>query len=67
MIQYAEIVCVSTSEMAAMLGVRRGSVRRWASRGLIPKVVLPSGRFVFEPQAVIAKLREIQTQGGRHV
>ena len=49
--------------MADRLGVRASAVRRWAHRGDIPKLVLPSGRFVFDPMAVIASLRRRQDGG----
>lgn len=51
---------VTATEMAARLGVRASAVRRWARRGDIPRLVLPSGRFVFDPQAVIAALQDRQ-------
>ena len=54
---------VTATEMAGRLGVRAASVRRWARRGEIPKLVLPSGRFVFDPVAVIASLRAGQGGG----
>jgi predicted site-specific integrase-resolvase len=49
--------------MAERLGVKASAVRRWARRGDIPKLVLPSGRFVFAPEAVIASLQTNQDGG----
>jgi predicted site-specific integrase-resolvase len=56
----SSIQFVSAAEMAERLGVKASSVRRWARRGDIPKLVLPSGRFVFDPDAVIATLQDNQ-------
>ena len=56
---------VNAAEMGDILGVRAISVRRWAHEGLIPKLDLPSGRFVFDPKAVIAALRK-QQKGADH-
>ena len=53
-----EIEFVSAAEMGDRLGVRSGTVRRWARLGLVPKLVLPNGRFVFDPRAVVAALQE---------
>lgn len=50
---------VDAAEMGDRLAVRSSSVRRWARQGLIPALVLPNGRFVFDPNAVVAAL-------GRH-
>ncbi len=46
--------------MGDLLGVKATSVRRWARLDQIPKLVLPSGRFVFDLKAVIAALRTRQ-------
>jgi predicted site-specific integrase-resolvase len=54
---------VTAAEMAERLGVKASAVRRWARRGDIPKLVLPSGRFVFDPEAVIAALQTNQDGG----
>jgi len=54
---------VTAAEMAEQLGVKVSAVRRWARRGDIPKLVLPSGRFVFDPEAVIAALQTNQDGG----
>ena len=54
---------VSADEIAAQLGVKAAAVRRWARRGSIPKLVLPGGRYVFDPSAVIAVLRERSATG----
>jgi predicted site-specific integrase-resolvase len=48
---------ISAAAMADRLGVKASAVRRGARRGDIPKLVLPSGRFVFDPVAVIASLK----------
>jgi predicted site-specific integrase-resolvase len=57
---------ISAAAMADRLGVRVGAVRRWARRGDIPKLVLPSGRFVFDPTAVIAALQRRQDGGATY-
>jgi predicted site-specific integrase-resolvase len=49
---------VSPIEMANMLGVKTRQVTRWAREGRIPKLSLPSGRFVFDPEVVVKTLRE---------
>ena len=49
---------VTPAEMGDLIGAGAASIRRWARQGLIPKLVLPSGRFVFDPEAVIAALRK---------
>ncbi len=51
---------ISAAAMADRLGVRASAVRRWAWRGLIPKLVLPNGRLVFDPARVIAELEQHQ-------
>jgi len=51
---------LNASEMGDLLGVRAANVRRWARLGQIPKLVLPGGRFVFDPEAVIATLRKLE-------
>jgi predicted site-specific integrase-resolvase len=56
---------VTATEMAERLGVRASAVRRWARRGAIPKLVLPNGRFVFDPAAVIAAMQSRQNGGTR--
>jgi predicted site-specific integrase-resolvase len=48
---------VSAKDMADLLGVKARNVRRWARDGRIPKLVLPSGRFVFNPEAVVRALQ----------
>ncbi len=48
---------VNAAEMGDRLGVRSCSIRRWARQGLIPALVLPNGRLVFDPDAVVAALR----------
>ena len=53
---------INAAEMGDILGVRPANVRRWARDGLIPKLVLPGGRFAFDPKAVIAALHK--QQGG---
>ena len=42
--------------MADLLGVKARQVRRWAHEGKIPKLILPGGRFVFNPKTVIEAL-----------
>lgn len=54
---------VRTNIMAGLLGVKVRNVRQWARQGRIPKLVLPSGRFVFDPQAVVEALRRPASQG----
>ncbi len=49
---------LNASEMGDLLGVRAANVRRWARLGQIPKLILPGGRFVFDPEAVIDVLRK---------
>ena len=59
----SSIQFVSAAEMADLLGVRAAAVRRWARRGAIPRLALPSGRFAFDPDAVIAALQDNQDGG----
>ena len=59
----SSIQFVNATEMAGQLGVKASAVRRWARRGDIPKLVLPNGRFVFDPAAVVASLRAHQAGG----
>ena len=47
---------VSPGEMADMIGVKSRQLIRWAREKYIPKLVLPNGRFVFNPDAVIEAL-----------
>jgi predicted site-specific integrase-resolvase len=54
---------VRTNVIAGLLGVKVRNVRQWARQGKIPKLVLPSGRFVFDPQAVVEALRTQTGQG----
>ena len=54
---------VNASEMADILSVTAECIRRWARRGLIPRLDLPSGRYAFDPGAVITHL---QTQALRY-
>ena len=51
---------INADDMGDILGVRAANVRRWARDGLIPKLVLPGGRFAFDPKAVIAALHKQQ-------
>lgn len=44
--------------MAAALGVCEKTLRRWAERGRIPVITLPSGHRRFDAAAVAAALRE---------
>jgi len=57
---------VSAAELAERLGVKASAVRRWARRGDIPRLVLPNGRFVFDPDAVIVALRSNQDGAANH-
>jgi excisionase family DNA binding protein len=59
----SSIQFVPPTEMAERLGVKASAVRRWTRRGDIPKLVLPGGRFVFDPDAVIAALQSNQDGG----
>ena len=54
---------VTAADMAERLGVKASAVRRWARRGDIPMLSLPNGRFVFDPEAVIATLQTNQDGG----
>ena len=56
---------VDAGEIGDLLGVRAETIRRWAKKDKIPKIVLPNGRSVFEPPAVISALR--QGQQHRHL
>jgi excisionase family DNA binding protein len=47
---------VKAGAMADLLGVKARQVRRWAHEGKIPKLILPGGRFVFNPKTVIEAL-----------
>ena len=49
---------VDATTMGDLRGVKAKHVRTWARRGKIPKLILPSGRFVFDPHAVIEALRK---------
>jgi len=55
---------VTAELMAETLGVKTASVRRWARRGSIPKLILPGGRYAFDPVAVITALRKGSASGG---
>jgi predicted site-specific integrase-resolvase len=48
---------VRPDEMADLIGVKSKQMVRWARLNYIPKLVLPNGRFVFNPEAVIQALR----------
>lgn len=52
---------MATGEVAEAFGVSRQTVVRWAKEGVLPKIVLPSGRFRFRREDVEAliKLGEI--------
>jgi len=60
---------VTAKDMADLLGVKARNVRRWAREERIPKLVLPSGRFVFNPEVVVRALQvrnkagEVDTDG----
>lgn len=42
----------TVAQVAERLGVHPETVRRWAHTGLIPCVLLPSGRMRFDPAEV---------------
>lgn len=44
-------------ELGDMLGVSNTVVLQWAKAKKIPSVKLPSGRYIFDPDAVIAALK----------
>ena len=52
-----QIKFVDAGTMGDILGVMASQVRRWARRDKIPKLILPNGRFVFNPDAVIESLK----------
>ena len=58
---------VNAYELAEILRVRAATVRRWAREGSIPKLVLPGGRFVFEPTAVMDALRSSEPEESREI
>lgn len=43
---------LTISQAAARLGVHPDSLRRWADKGLVPVIKLPSGYRRFEPQEI---------------
>jgi len=43
---------LSIAEAAGRLGVHQKTLRRWADRGLVPVVKLPSGYRRFDPAAI---------------
>jgi len=56
-----QIRFVDAAAMADMLDVKAKSVRIWAKQGKIPKIILPNGRFAFNPQAVFETLSKQET------
>ena len=54
---------VDATELGRILGYSSETVRAWARRGKIPKLVLPNGRFMFEPEAVIGAMRDTGVAG----
>lgn len=52
-----QIKFVDAGTMGDLLGVKAKHVRIWARQDKIPKLVLPNGRFAFNPNAVIEALR----------
>ena len=52
-----QIKFVDAGAMGDLLGVKAKYVRIWARQNKIPKLVLPNGRFVFNPNAVIEALK----------
>ena len=52
--------------MADMLAVSVEQLRRWAKQSLVPKLTLPSGRYVFNPDEVIAALAAGGTPAEAH-
>jgi len=54
---------VNSIELGDMLGVKAKQVRKWARQGDIPKLVLPSGRFVFDPREVVEKMKASNQAG----
>ena len=54
---------VDAAEMGDRLGVRSCSIRRWVRQGLVPALILPNGRPVFDPDAVVAALRRRGAMG----
>ena len=48
---------VDAGAMGDILGVKAKYVRIWARQDKIPKLVLPNGRFAFNPNAVIEALK----------
>ena len=54
---------LNAGEIGDVLGVRATTICRVAKQGHIPKLILPNGRFLFDPDAVIDALRK--TNGGR--
>ncbi|HEW78609.1 MAG TPA: excisionase [Phycisphaerales bacterium] len=49
---------VNAATIGDLFGVNSSTIRRWARDGQIPKVILPSGRFVFNPKAVLLALKK---------
>jgi predicted site-specific integrase-resolvase len=52
-----QIKFVDAGTMGDLLGVKAKHVRIWARQDKIPKLVLPNGRFAFNPNAVIETLK----------
>lgn len=48
---------VDAGAMGDLLGVKAKHIRIWARQSKIPKLVLPSGKFAFDPNAVIEALK----------
>lgn len=49
---------LTPEQAGAAAGVTAETVRRWAKKGLVPHVVLPSGQIRFRPDHLDAFLRE---------
>lgn len=52
---------ITTGEAADYLGVPIGTLRRWAKKGSVPYVVLPSGRLRFDKADLDAAVRRVET------
>jgi len=53
----SQVKFINAGEIGDLLGVKAEHVRRWARQGKIPKLILPNGKFVFDPNAVIDELK----------
>ncbi len=54
---------LTISQAAARLGVHPDTLRKWADKGLVPMVKLPSGYRRFEPQEIERVRTEMVLKG----